>query len=328
MRKTKPTGKRSSKNSIEKPISKKTRSTETSYKNALTASVNGTGQKNKKEKPPPKPQSRPPKPPKTAWRAPGQKGSKAETERAAKLKNGNENTSELQVNTEKKTATIRKSVPPSAAPKKGRTRLQASKKEAEKEKNWDNVGKIRKAGIKKPSVKKDIAERLSDAKRAGLLEDVEILRREQDSDGFSKISHRSSYKPSRRASSRIYNIGGRLITDHQLASMRSSLHELLSRDDKDWDEITERMKQLHGMILNSSDLQCNGTIDLHAMFAKEAVEVVKAALNVWNGDLIVIVGLGNHSKNGPKIGPAVRRYLKNMGYKFSNQDGRVIIHRH
>ncbi len=65
-----------------------------------------------------------------------------------------------------------------------------------------------------------------------------------------------------------------------------------------------------------------GTIDLHGLFVKEALqrldEAVKSAVKERNPELVVIVGAGNHSEGGiQRIRPAVEKWLRERNYTWT-----------
>lgn len=67
--------------------------------------------------------------------------------------------------------------------------------------------------------------------------------------------------------------------------------------------------------------QPSGTIDLHGLFVKEALQVLeKAAADARKdkqSDLTVIVGAGNHSRDGvQRIRPAVEKWCRDRGHEF------------
>lgn len=67
--------------------------------------------------------------------------------------------------------------------------------------------------------------------------------------------------------------------------------------------------------------QPSGTIDLHGLFVKEAIQALEKAADdarkEKTSDLIVIVGAGNHSKDGvQRLRPAVEKWCRDRGHTF------------
>ncbi|KAJ7096376.1 hypothetical protein C8R44DRAFT_644060, partial [Mycena epipterygia] len=58
----------------------------------------------------------------------------------------------------------------------------------------------------------------------------------------------------------------------------------------------------------------DGVIDVHGLFIPEAIKKVETSLQtaIWDGrkDLRVIVGRGLHSRDGPKLRPAIMKEMQ------------------
>ncbi|KAF1835176.1 DUF1771-domain-containing protein [Decorospora gaudefroyi] len=83
---------------------------------------------------------------------------------------------------------------------------------------------------------------------------------------------------------------------------------------------------------NAGDRVPGDTIDLHGLFVEEAEDVLEERIRVarqrGEGHLHVIVGKGNHSRNGvQKLKPRVERVCRELGlqYRTEENEGRIFV---
>ncbi|GBN33822.1 hypothetical protein AVEN_163306-1 [Araneus ventricosus] len=81
----------------------------------------------------------------------------------------------------------------------------------------------------------------------------------------------------------------------------------------------EANRRACNLILKRNIGRGSNTLDLHSLYAHEAVEAMQGFIETQQKMCILITGQGRHSMNGAKVRPAVVNYLKN--HKFNLSDG-------
>ena len=66
-------------------------------------------------------------------------------------------------------------------------------------------------------------------------------------------------------------------------------------------------------------------LDLHGFTVQEAVEVLPRIIQDWKNSprkkFKIIVGRGNHSSTGSRLGPAVKKWLTDENIRFDSEPG-------
>lgn len=108
---------------------------------------------------------------------------------------------------------------------------------------------------------------------------------------------------------------------------------------RDYDEKYRHYSQLASNRLVNQKSSAN-EIDLHGVTVKDAIRIVEEAVNAWwarcevikeRGEikavecLEIIVGVGERSKGGSKLGPAVGGWLRRNGWGFNEARGAFLV---
>ena len=93
----------------------------------------------------------------------------------------------------------------------------------------------------------------------------------------------------------------------------------------------DMLRKLKEAVINSEDFRHHDTIDLHAMNAAAAVEVVARALTItkFQRRLSVITGKGIHSSGAPVLKSEVQKFLKNADIEYAvklGNEGRLELY--
>eukprot|EP00178_Gracilaria_changii_P020201 TRINITY_DN5870_c0_g1_i1.p1 TRINITY_DN5870_c0_g1~~TRINITY_DN5870_c0_g1_i1.p1 ORF type:complete len:194 (+),score=53.64 TRINITY_DN5870_c0_g1_i1:1-582(+) len=107
------------------------------------------------------------------------------------------------------------------------------------------------------------------------------------------------------------------------AGNKAEAKELSEKGHKETELMEKAQKKAAEAIFKSKNKnQPEGTIDLHGLLQKEALLIVEEQLEKakkkGKSELRIITGAGHHSdKEGPKIKPAVQKFLNEQKYKWS-----------